>query len=90
MKSSVFLHRKQVFFHDFAKEEEVEDLLAFLRLMFEAQGEQIKATRNENGLLVDYTEAPKTWSLDQSLRSGRLRPSYDSESIRFNKPTLAN
>lgn len=88
-RSAVYPHRKQVFFYDFEKKEEADDLLAFLHLMFEAQEEQLKATRNENGVLVDYSEAPKTWALDQAIRAGQARPSYDGEYIRFDKPTPA-
>jgi len=89
-KSVVYLRRKQVFFYDFKDSGEADDLLAFLRLMFEAQGEQLSFSRNEDGVLVDYSATPKTWALDQAMRAGKVRPVYDGEYIYFKKPTPAN
>jgi hypothetical protein len=89
-KSVVYLRRKQVFFYDFKDVGEADDLLAFLRLMFQLRGEHFSFSRNEDGVLVDYSAAPKTWALDQAMRAGEVRPVYDGEYIHFKKPTPAN
>jgi len=89
-KSTIRLNRKQVFFYDFESTQQVDDLLVFLRAMFELNGERLSFSRNDEGVLIDYSAAPKTWALDQAMRAGEILPVYDGEYIYFKKPGVAN
>jgi len=91
MPKSIFhLKSRRVVYHAFEPGESPADLHAFLSKLHQSLNEPLEATLEEDRLEVNLERAPKAWELLNKLRSGELRPSYDGEYIRFNKPTPAN
>jgi hypothetical protein len=81
-KSRVFPETRRILFFSLSDAQKA-DMLAFLRRLSSSLRERLRYSEREEGLLVDYSRAPKVWALTEGLQQGSIAARVTGRKIGF-------